>query len=334
MTTPTRRIAVGVTPMENRHDVVLHLAERAEELGYDAFLLAEGWGHDAPVLLATIAARTRRIRLGTGVLNVWGRSAAGIAMLASSLDAVSGGRFVLGLGAGTPQLAEGLHDQRFAAPVERLESVTRQVRALLAGERMTPSLADGQRPLRLAVEPRPEIPVHLAGLGPRAVRVAGALADAWYPFLLPRSGLPDGVKLLQEGAMEADRPVPLVSPGLPVAVARDASTARAVASSWVVTYLTAMGPIYASTLRRLGFGAAVDEVQSANPTLRDPRIPAAAQVLFDELLVYGDAETGRAAIDRWFDAGAELPVIALPPGRPVAELEYALEALRPTGGGR
>ena len=94
--------------------------------------------------------------------------------------------------------------------------------------------------------------MHLAGLGPRAVRVAGELADAWYPFLLPRSGLTDGIKLLQEGAVEADRPVPLVSPGLPVAVARDPGAARAMASWWVVMYLTAMGPIYGRTLRRLG----------------------------------------------------------------------------------
>ena len=332
MTTPSRCLAVAVTPMESRHDVVLHLADRAEELGYDAFLLAEGWGHDAPVLLGTIAARTSRIRVGTGVLNVWGRSAAAIAMLATSLDTVSDGRFVLGLGAGSPHLAEGLHDQRFVDPVGRLESVTRQVRALLAGERMTPSLANGQRPLRLSVAPRPQIPVHLAGLGPHAVRVAGELADAWYPFLLPRSGLPDGVKLLQEGAIEADRPVPLVSPGLPVAVARDPETARAMVSWWVVTYLTAMGPIYGRTLRRLGLGAAVDAVLEANPTPRSPQVPPAARVLVDELIISGNAETGRADIDSWFDAGAELPVLALPPGRPVDELDYALEALRPTTG--
>ncbi|WP_324276714.1 LLM class flavin-dependent oxidoreductase [Blastococcus brunescens] len=330
MTAPTRRLAVGVTPMESRHEVVLHLAERAEELGYDAFLLAEGWGHDAPVLLGTIAARTSRIRLGTGVLNVWGRSPAGIAMLAASLDAVSGGRFVLGLGAGSPQLAEGWHDQRFAVPVARLESVTREVRALLAGERMSPSLADGQRPLRLAVEPRPGIPVHLAGLGPRAVRLAGEIADAWYPFLLPRSGLPDGVQLLQDGAIDAARPVPLVSPGLPVAVARDPATARAMASWWVVTYLTGMGPIYGRTLRRLGLGGAVDVVLDANRTRGSTEIPSDAQVLIDELVISGSAETGRAGIAGWFDAGAELPVLVLPPGRPVAELEYALEVLRPT----
>ena len=328
---PSRRVAAGVTPLETRHDVVLHLAEQAEVLGYDTFLLAEGWGHDAAALLGAIAARTRRIRLGTGVLNVWGRSAAGLAMLAASLDALSGGRFVLGLGAGSPQLAEGLHDQPFAAPVARLASVTRQVRALLAGEPMTPSWAGGSRPLRLAVEPRPDIPLHLAALGPDAVRLAGELADGWYPFLLPRSSLADGIKLLLEGAVEADRPVPVISPGLPVAVAANPAAAREVACWWVATYLLAMGPVYARTLRRLGFGAAVDAVLAANPTRRGTEVPASAQVLLDELTVWGDADAGRASLDRWYEAGAELPVVVLPPGRPVAELEYALQALRPDG---
>ncbi|MGY1741656.1 MULTISPECIES: LLM class flavin-dependent oxidoreductase [unclassified Blastococcus] len=329
MTTPTRRLSVGVTPMENRADVVLHLAIQADALGYESFSVAEGWGHDAGVLLAAIAARTERIGLATGVLNVWGRSPAAIAMLAGSLDTVSGGRFALGLGAGSPQLAEGLHDQRFTAPVARLGSVTREVRALLAGERMTPTLAGGQRPLRLAVDPHPGIPVHLAALGPRSVRLAGELADAWCPFFLPRSGLADGVKQLQEGAIAADRPLPTVRPGLPVAVAADPEVAREVAAWWVVTYLTGMGPLYAGTLRRLGLGAAVDAVVAANPTPRSPVLPAEAQVLVDEVLVAGDAASARAAVEGWADAGAGVPGIVLPPGRPVAELEYALEVLRP-----
>ena len=321
-TTPPPTLAVGVTPMETRHDVVVHLAERAEALGYDAFLLAEGWGHDAAVLLAAIAGRTRRIRLGTGVLNIWGRSPAAIAMLATSLDAVTGGRFVLGLGAGSPQLA-GLHGRAFADPVAQLGSVTREVRALLAGERAA------RRPLRLAVEPTREIPVHLAALGPRAVRLAGELADGWYPFLIPRSGLTDGIALLREGAARAGRPVPLVSPGLPVAVAEDPETARALASWWVATYLMRMGPVYASTLRRHGLGTAVDAVLAANPTQRTTDVPATAEALLDELTVRGDAGSGRAAVDRWYRAGADLPVLVLPPRRPVAELEYALDVLRP-----
>ena len=86
-------VAVGVTPMETRREVVLRLADLAEDLGYSAFTVAEGWGYDAGVLLAEIATRTSRIELGTGVLNVWGRTPATIAMLATSLAEASADRF-------------------------------------------------------------------------------------------------------------------------------------------------------------------------------------------------------------------------------------------------
>ena len=198
--TALRPLAVGLTPLETRRDVVLQVATRAEELGYSALFVAEGWGHDVSVLLAEIAMRTSRIRIGTGVLNVWGRSAASIAMLATSLAEVSGGRFVLGLGAGSPQLAEGLHDVAFRTPVERLGAVTRQVRRLLDGERMVSSVPGGSRPLRLGVRAAAEISIVLAALGPQAVRLCGEVGDGWYPFLLPLSGLQDGVRLLDEGA--------------------------------------------------------------------------------------------------------------------------------------
>jgi alkanesulfonate monooxygenase SsuD/methylene tetrahydromethanopterin reductase-like flavin-dependent oxidoreductase (luciferase family) len=328
--TSARRLAVGLTPMETRRDVVLHLARRAEELGYDAFFVGEGWGHDAGVLLAEVAARTDRITIGTGVLNVWGRSAASIAMLATSLAEASGGRFVLGLGAGSPPLAEGLHDVPFSAPVERLEAVTRQVRRLLSGQRLLSSVEGGNQPLRLAVTPAAPVPVTLAALGPRAVRVAGELADAWAPFLLPLSGLDAGVALLGEGASRAgtDRPLPTVAPSIPAAVSDDPRRALETASWWVAFYLTSMGPLYRRTLHRLGHGAAVDEVLAANPTGRTAEVPASARGLLDELTVWGDAAQVGASLDRWYAAGAEMPTLALPPGRPVEELDEVLASVR------
>jgi alkanesulfonate monooxygenase SsuD/methylene tetrahydromethanopterin reductase-like flavin-dependent oxidoreductase (luciferase family) len=101
-----RSIAVTFTPTETRRDVIVEVAE-AERLGYAAFFVAEGWAHDAVVLLAEIAARTERITLSAGVLNVWSRSAGLLAMAAVSLQEASGGRFVLGLDASSPQLVEG-----------------------------------------------------------------------------------------------------------------------------------------------------------------------------------------------------------------------------------
>ena len=309
-------IAVGLTPLETRRDVVLYVATRAETLGYDAFFLAEGWGHDASVLLAEVAIRTSRIRIGTGVLNIWGRSAAQIAMLASSLYEISDGRFVLGLGAGSPALAEGLHDVPFRAPVAKLSAVTRQVRTLLDGGRVMP--AGGGRGLRLAVGPSP-VPITLAALGPAAIRLTGEVADNWGPFLFPVSALHDGISLLAEGA--AERALPQVCPCVPAAISPDPDQARALASWWVEFYLKGMGPLYPTRLRQLGFADTVDEVVAGKgPT---------PEILLDELTLWGDAAAARKGLDRCYAAGADMPVVTLPPNRSVEELDYVLDALAP-----
>ena len=262
--------------METRRPVVLHLATRAEALGYEAFFVAEGWGHDAGVLLAEVATRTDRITVGTGVLNVWGRTPATIAMLATSLAEASADRFVLGLGAGSPPLAEGLHDVEFTEPVQRLGAVTRQVRGLLNGQRLDVTVERDNRPLKLAVTPQREVRIHLAALGPQSVRLAGELADGWAPFLLPLTGLDPSLRLLREGAAARgpNRPLPLIAPCVPTAVSADPAKALEMASWWVAFYLTSMGPLYRQTLLRLGHGRAVEHVLAANPTDARSRYPS------------------------------------------------------------
>ncbi len=317
--------------METRRSVVLHLADRAEALGYDAFFVAEGWGHDASVLLAEVATRTQRITLGTGILNVWGRTPATIAMLATSLAEVSADRFVLGLGAGSPPLAEGLHDLEFTEPVTRLGAVTRQVRRLLEGHRLDPTVERDNRPLKLAVTPSREVPIHVAALGPRSVRLAGELADGWAPFLLPLSGLGASLQALREGAARGQPPreLPLVAPCVPAAVSTDPAKALEMASWWVSFYLTSMGPLYRQTFLRLGYEREVGEVLAANPTRRTFDVPESARGLLDELTLWGDGEQAREALGRWYAAGAQLPTLVLPPGRPIEELDHMLEAMRP-----
>jgi alkanesulfonate monooxygenase SsuD/methylene tetrahydromethanopterin reductase-like flavin-dependent oxidoreductase (luciferase family) len=320
--------------METRREVILHVATVAEELGYSAFFLAEGWACDASVQLAEIALKTSRIQIGTGVLNVWGRSAATIAMLASSLADLSGGRFTLGLGAGSPQLAEGLHDVPFQAPVQRLGAVTRQVRRLLDGQRIEPSIPDGSRSLQLASRSQYDIPIQLAALGPNAVRLCGELADGWAPFLLPISALKDRVVLLEEGAARrSDQRSPQICPCLPVAVSADPAQARALAAWWVAFYVTSMGPLYSRTLRDAGFEDAVDAVIAEGRPGGTARLPSVAQPLIDELILSGDGGQARAGLDRWYAAGAEMPVVVLPPHRQIDELTHMLDQLRRTATG-
>src|SRR5439155_18111868 len=149
MATVARQLAVSVMPLETRREQFLTLAMLGERLGYDAMLLPETWAYDVTIVLAEAAVKTERLKVGSAILGVWNRSAATLAMAASTLTSLSGGRFILGLGASTPQLVEGLHDVPFGAPLARIRQVVSQVRALLRGDRMPLAVATQARALRL-----------------------------------------------------------------------------------------------------------------------------------------------------------------------------------------
>jgi len=211
---------------------------------------------DITVLLAEAAAGTTRITLGTGILGIWNRSAATIAMAAATLHAMSGGRFVLGLGASTPQLAEGLHDTPFEPPVPRMRRMVTQIRALLRGERIPLAVTANARALKLNLPPAPALPIHVAALGDAMTRLAGEVADAWAPFLYPWSQLATGVERLREGATRGGHPdrLPEVHPTVPAVVADTDARARDGAAWFVAFYVTTTGTIYRDSLTRQGHG--------------------------------------------------------------------------------
>jgi alkanesulfonate monooxygenase SsuD/methylene tetrahydromethanopterin reductase-like flavin-dependent oxidoreductase (luciferase family) len=328
------RLGVSVMPLENRRETLIGAAVTADRLGYDAFFLPESWTFDMTVLLAEAAVRTERITLGTGILGVWSRSPGTLAMAARTLAAVSGGRFVLGLGASTAQLTEGLHDTPFDAPLARMRRVVTQVRALLGGERIPLATATGARPLRLNLPPGPPVPIYLAALADASVRLAGEVADGWMPFIYPRDRLVDGIALLREGAAKAgDTGRPLgVWPTVPTVVDEDAARAREGAAWFVAFYLTTMGPLYRQALVRQGLGAAVEAVVAANTPKLTGVVPAAAEVLLEQLTVYGTPKEARERMARWHAAGADVVGVFLRPNLGPEEIEYTLGAFRPMPG--
>lgn len=314
------RIGLSVMPLETRHEAIIGLAAEGDRRGYDM-----------TVLLADAAARTTRITLGTGIVGIWNRSAATIAMAAATLHATSGGRFALGLGASTPQLTEGLHDTPFQSPMPRMRRMITQIRALLRGERVPLSMSTGARPLKLNVPPAPALPIHIAALGDGMTRLAGELADAWAPFLYPRSQLAGGVERLREGAARAGHPdrLPEIHPCLPTVVADTDAKAREGAAWFVSFYVTTMGSIYRDSLTRQGYGKAVEAVRAANSPKFAGVVPADAEVLLEEIAVYGTPPEARRRLARWNEAGADFPVLLLGPNLTPDARELTLEAFRP-----
>ncbi|WIM93367.1 LLM class flavin-dependent oxidoreductase [Actinoplanes oblitus] len=306
------RRGIGFTPMEVRRDVLLRAAALADELGFEVFSVAEGWGLDAAVLLAELAVRTRRITLVAGVLSVWSRSPGQLAMTAATLHRLSGGRFVLGLGASSPQLVEGWHDVRYARPAAKLREVTTRVRALLGGERATVSAVPAARPLRLGQRPVPELPIWLAASGPRTIAIAAELADGWFPLYLRR----DRIR-----AFAPDRPV-TVAAGPFAVVDPDVAVAREAVATCTATYLSAMGDIYPRLVASQGLADEVDTVRSTRT------VPPA---LLDEFTAYGPAKEVRERLADW-DALAGVTIVVLPPGLPWPLIEATIRAAAPDAG--
>jgi len=207
------RVAIGLRLANEDWAAASDYVVEAERMGVDCVWSAEAWGHDAVSPLAFLAARTSRIRLGTGIMQAGTRTPALIAMTAMSLAAMSGGRFILGLGVSGPQVIEGWHGIRFERPVQRLRETIEIVRRAVRGERLAykgrvyelPLPGGEGKALRSAARPQPDIPIYLATLSPRSLEMTGEIADGW----LGTSFMPEHARVffdsLAAGAARAGR---------------------------------------------------------------------------------------------------------------------------------
>jgi alkanesulfonate monooxygenase SsuD/methylene tetrahydromethanopterin reductase-like flavin-dependent oxidoreductase (luciferase family) len=328
----TARRGVGLTPMETRRDVIVRAAVLADELGYETFAVPEGWGLDSVPVLTEIALRTATIRLASGVLSVWGRTPATLAMTAATLHQVSGGRFVLGLGASTQALTEGFHDVPFEHPAAKLRDTVTGVRALLDGLPAELSQAPAARPLRLGQPPAPEVPIWVAALGEHATRVAAELGDGWIPAFVTRDRLPAWaaeLSQLRKAAAPGAEALTVVS-GPITAVGDNPGAARDIVAACVAWYLGAMGDVYRRSVSGQGYAAEVRAILAANPrpSPRHGIVPPDAEAVLDQLAAYGTSDQVSRQLTSW-DQAADIVTILLPPGMSWPDIEATLLAAAP-----
>ncbi len=260
---------------------LVDLVQEAERLGYAQAWVAEAYGSDAPTVLAWLGAQTETIGLGAGIMQIPARSAAMTAMTAATLDTLTGGRFLLGLGVSGPQVSEGWHGVRFAAPLARTREYVDVVRMALRreqvrydGAHITLPLPDGPgKALRLTLRPpRPDLPVYLAAVGPRNLRLAGEVADGWLAVFLSPEHCADqmaAVRAGREAAGAGDDGDPMagfdVVATVPVVVTDDLEAGRAAVADYAALYIGGMGSreqnFYNQVARRMGFDDAADRIQ-------------------------------------------------------------------------
>jgi F420-dependent oxidoreductase-like protein len=314
-------------PVAAGHDAQLTLVREAERLGYDSVWASEGYGTDPVTTMAWLAAGTERIRLGTGVLQVSGRTAIAAAMAAATVDRVSGGRFLLGIGASGPQVSEGWHGHRYERPLAHLRDYVGVLRTALEGrpvehhgsEIVLPLPDSRGKALSMTVTPvqRP-LPVHLAAMGPKAVELAGEVADGWLPIHFPPEHLADMLAHLRAGAARAGRDASRVevSPMVMAMVDDDGDYARDLVRPMLALYLGGMGTrgvnFYNRLAHRLGFGPAASRVQDA---YFDGDLGEAVEELPDELVdaltLAGTPERVGERLRAYRKAGASRVIVGL-----------------------
>lgn len=328
----------------------VELAVAADRLGYDVVWIPEAYGGDAVSVLAAIAARTEHIDVGSAVLQIPARTPAMTAMTAASLDALSRGRFRLGLGVSGPQVSEGWHGVRFADPLGRTREYVQIVRDALArrrvtaaGEHFTLPLPDSSgKSLVLALETeRPTIPVYLAAVGPRSVALTGEIADGWLAIFFDAHGGGEQITTVLAAARAAGRdPAAIdIAVQVPISIADDAVEAARRVRPYAALYIGGMGSkkvnFYHGIATKMGYGDAADEVQRLFLS-RDYAGAAAAvpQEFLDRTCLVGTEADIVAGLTRLRDTGVTtvgLNPLSLPLPLQVETLERVMDLARGAG---
>jgi F420-dependent oxidoreductase-like protein len=297
----------------------LAIVQEAERLGYDSVWAAEAYGSDAATVLGWIAGQTERIKIGSAIFQMPGRSAAMTAMTAATLDQLSGGRMLLGIGSSGPQVAEGWHGQRFGRQLQRTREYVAVVRKALNrervefhGETMELPLPDGPgKALKLTIAPvQDRIPIYLAAIGPKNTQLAGEIADGWIPIFFSPEHVGELRPLLEEGAARSGRTLDGfdIAPTVNVAIDDDLDRARDLMRPVIALYVGGMGSrkqnFYNALASRYGFEEAARTVQDLYlDGRRDEAAAAVPDALVDTVTLCGPADRVRERLEVYRDAG-------------------------------
>jgi F420-dependent oxidoreductase-like protein len=314
-------LSLGYAPPGTNPADLFPLVEEAERLGFDSVWVAEAWGTDAVSVLGWLAAKTERIKLGSAIMQIPGRTPANTAMTAATLDLLSGGRFLLGLGTSGPQVVEGWHGQPWGKPLGKTREYVEVVRAALRrevveheGEHYSipwdgPGATGLGKPLKLMLRPlRAEIPIYLAALGPKNIAQAAQIADGWLPIFVAPERFDDAFG----PSLAAAPPGFEIAATASVFVGDDVPALLDALRPHVALYIGGMGAkgrnFYNSLVRRYGWEAEAERIQELYLAGKQREaIAAVPDELVDAVALVGPKERIAERLEAW----RETPVTTL-----------------------
>jgi len=302
----------------------IELIQQAESMGYDSVWTAEAYGNDAVTSAAYVLAQTSKIRVGTAIMQMPARTPAMCAMTAMSLDQLSGGRFIVGLGASGPQVVEGWHGVPYGKPVTRTKEYIQIMRKIF--EREGPVEFDGQvyqmpnqsegttglgKPLK-SILAATDIPIYTASITPAGLRCAGEVADGVFPVWMDPNKYNVLGESIEQGFEKAGNGKSLkdfdIAPFVTVAMNDDLDAAYDALRPWLALYIGGMGAknknFYHEYATRLGYGDAANQIQELYLSGKKPEAEALVpNELLDEVSLIGPRERIIERLGPWKEAG-------------------------------
>jgi F420-dependent oxidoreductase-like protein len=312
-----RKLSMGIQWTGDNTETVLRDAKLADEAGVDALFVAETWGHDAFTLLTLLARETRRIQLGTSIVNIYSRSPGALAQHFATLDQLSGGRMIIGLGTSGPNVIEHFHGVKFEKPFTRMREYVEIIGRLLRGDKLhyQGEVFQLSRGFTLRFTPvRPHVPIWIASITPKSVKQTTAIADGWMPIFLPRPRWGDQLGQFNDAVHAAGRKPGDVSVRCPYLVTVTDRPERAVAArrANAAFYIARMGNFYYEHFVRMGYQAAADAVRAAwAEGGSEAGAAALPDDLVDQLGFAGELDACCDALDAAADAGFSLLSVAV-----------------------
>ena len=304
--------------------IPIELIQQAESMGYDSVWTAEAYGNDAVTSAAYVLAQTSKIRVGTAIMQMPARTPAMCAMTAMSLDQLSGGRFIVGLGASGPQVVEGWHGVPYGKPVTRTKEYIQIMRKIF--EREGPVEFDGQmyqmpnqsegttglgKPLK-SILAATDIPIYTASITPAGLRCAGEVADGVFPVWMDPTKYDVLGESIEQGFEKAGSGKGLkdfdIAPFVTVAMNDDLDAAYDALRPWLALYIGGMGAknknFYHEYATRLGYGDAANQIQELYLSGKKPEAEALVpNELLDEVSLIGPRERIIERLGPWKEAG-------------------------------
>jgi F420-dependent oxidoreductase-like protein len=303
---------------------VVEKVKLADQLGYDSIWIGEAWGYDVFNSLADLVRVTSRIKLGTGIANVFSRSPGVIASTIATLDERSGGRMLLGLGSSGANVIEHWHGVPFEKPLRRLREYTEIINMVMRREKLVypGEIFRLERGFKLQFTPlRNHIPIYIAAITPKSLEQSGEIADGVLPVYWPKDRYPDLRRMLDDGSAKAGRPAHAVkiAPYLTSAIVLDASQrelARQKAREPIAWYIGRMGVFYAEMLARNGFPEEVEAVKLGWQSGPKTALAAVSDTLLDATALVGTPEEVAEKLRDLQKLGVDEPILSIPPGTP------------------